>query len=199
MNSDSSSPRQSDTNYQTTPKAVLSLLPGGKYDSLQVLAKILDSLAAGETGYVKFQGSLWKAANNTSFTLDAGTLVRVVDRQNLTLVIEPLTQDELYRISLQEVAIAAKSQSAFKRLNQVDAELGQLKEKIRVLEEISHGSKARSPSIHPSKMNNLGMRGDRMIAMTAGGAFLGGTIGLAPGAVIGATAGAIFALLAKVD
>jgi len=35
--------------------------------------------------------------------------------------------------------------------------------------------------------------------MTAGGAFLGGTIGLAPGAIIGATAGAIFALLAKVD
>jgi hypothetical protein len=36
----------------------------------------------------------------------------------------------------------------------------------------------------------LGQRGDRMIAMTAGGAFIGGTIAQAPGAIIGATAGA---------
>jgi hypothetical protein len=38
-----------------------------------------------------------------------------------------------------------------------------------------------------------------MIAMTAGGAFIGGTIAQAPGAIIGATAGAVFALFAKVD
>jgi len=41
-------------------------------------------------------------------------------------------------------------------------------------------------------------RGDRLIAMTAGGAFLGGVLAQAPGAIIGASTGAMFALLARV-
>jgi NfeD-like C-terminal, partner-binding len=191
MNSDSSSSKQSDTDYQTTPKAT-----------------IVESLEAGKAGYVKFQGCLWRAVTNTSFTLEAGTLVRVVDRQHLTLVVEPLMQEGLYRISPEGIkpyldsvdeAIASKRQDTLDRLSQVDEELEQLKERTRVLEERSSKSKVLPPSIKQSKMTSLGIRGDRMIAMTAGGAFLGGTVALAPGAVIGAAAGAIFALLAKVD
>jgi membrane-bound ClpP family serine protease len=208
MNSDSSSSKPSDIDYQTTSKAVVSILPGQKYDPLQLLAKNVESLEPGKAGHVIFQGSFWRAVTNTSFTLQTGTLVRVVDRQNLTLVVEPLTQEGLYGISPQEVkthlasvdeAIASKRQDTLDRLNQVDEELEQLKERTRVLEERSSKSKVLPPSIKQSKMTSLGIRGDRMIAMTAGGAFLGGTIGLAPGAVIGAAAGAIFALLAKVD
>jgi len=208
MNSDSSSSKPSDMDYQPTSKAVLSILPGQKYDPLQLLTTIVESLESGKTGYVIFQGSFWRAITNTSFTLETGTLVRVVDRQHLTLVVEPVTQEELYQMASQAVkthlnsvdeAIASKRQDTLDRLNQVDEELEQLKERTRVLEERSSKSKVLPPSINQSKMNSLGIRGDRMIAMTAGGAFLGGTIGLAPGAVIGATAGAIFALLAKVD
>jgi NfeD-like C-terminal, partner-binding len=201
MNSDSSSSKQSDADYQTTSKAVLSILPGQKYDSSSVLAEITESLEPGITGYIKFQGILWRATTNASFTLEVGTLVRVVDRQHLTLVVEPVTQEELYQIASQAVdeALASKRQDTLDRLSQVDEELEQLKERTRVLEERSSESKVLPPSIKQSKKTSLGIRGDRMIAMTAGGAFLGGTIGLAPGAVIGATAGAIFALLAKVD
>jgi len=67
----------------------------------------------------------------------------------------------------------------------------------QVIKKLRSSSLIKSVQLKPKE--GLWERGDRMIAMTAGGAFLGGTIGLAPGAIIGATAGAIFALLAKVD
>jgi hypothetical protein len=48
---------------------------------------------------------------------------------------------------------------------------------------------------NPSKMNQLFQKGDRIIALSSGGAFLGGLIAQVPGSVVGALAGAILGYL----
>jgi hypothetical protein len=49
------------------------------------------------------------------------------------------------------------------------------------------------------KSDIMWAKGNRVIAMTAGGAFLGGMVAQAPGSIIGAIAGAVIGLFAKVD
>lgn len=59
-------------------------------------------------------------------------------------------------------------------------------------QEEHRGVIAPTASSRNSMMQNIWRRGDRMIALSSGGAFLGGLIAQVPGAAVGAVIGAIF-------
>jgi membrane protein implicated in regulation of membrane protease activity len=51
---------------------------------------IVDPIAPQQVGSVKFMGIWWRARCRQSMELATGTRVRVVDRENLTLIVEPI-------------------------------------------------------------------------------------------------------------
>ena len=73
-------------------KALMQILPTGQEgDPREVQAVVFDELIPANTmGYVKFQGSLWRARCPQQVSLEPGMRVRVLDRQNLTLIVEPI-------------------------------------------------------------------------------------------------------------
>ncbi len=48
------------------------------------------TIAPGQAGQIKFQGSWWTARCEQGLTLIPGKVVHVISRQNLTLYVEPL-------------------------------------------------------------------------------------------------------------
>ncbi|XGV96387.1 MAG: NfeD family protein [Leptolyngbya sp. BL-A-14] len=54
-------------------------------------AIVTRTIAPGRKGQVQFQGSWWPARCNDEMTLAVGELVRVIQRQDLTLYIEPFS------------------------------------------------------------------------------------------------------------
>jgi membrane protein implicated in regulation of membrane protease activity len=83
-------------------RSLMQLLPtGGEQDPLEVIAKVFEVIRPNEGGLVKFQGALWRAHCPYEISLEPGTLVKVIDRQKLTLVVIPL---HLARVSLQLVS-----------------------------------------------------------------------------------------------
>jgi len=69
------------------------LLPLGKEtDPSELQATVLDLISPNGVGYVKFQGSVWRAYCKHQISLEPGTLVRVTDRQKLTLTVEPISR-----------------------------------------------------------------------------------------------------------
>jgi len=77
--------------YGRVTRSLMKILPTGKEeDPREVKATVFDSIPANGIGYVKFQGSIWRAYCKYQITLEAGTSVRVIDRENLTLTVEPL-------------------------------------------------------------------------------------------------------------
>lgn len=56
-----------------------------------VSAIVTRTIAPGRKGQVQFQGSWWTARCNCEITLAVGELVRVIQRQDLTLYIEPFS------------------------------------------------------------------------------------------------------------
>jgi membrane protein implicated in regulation of membrane protease activity len=51
---------------------------------------IVDPIHPQQAGSVKFMGTWWRARCRQSMGLATGTRVRVVDRENLTLIVEPI-------------------------------------------------------------------------------------------------------------
>ena len=77
--------------YGRVTRSLMKILPTGKEeDPREVKATVFNSIPANGIGYVKFQGSIWRAYCKYQITLEAGTSVRVIDRENLTLTVEPL-------------------------------------------------------------------------------------------------------------
>jgi hypothetical protein len=73
---------------QQVTRAVIQILPMGKEgDPREVQATISEPIPAHSMGYIKFQGSLWRAQCLQPVSLELGMLVRVVDRKNLTLIL----------------------------------------------------------------------------------------------------------------
>jgi len=53
-------------------------------------AIVTQAIAPGRKGQVKFQGSWWTARCSQDITLSPGKLVHVIDRQLITLYVEPV-------------------------------------------------------------------------------------------------------------
>lgn len=58
----------------------------------EVEARVFDSIPAAGTGYIKFQGTFWRARCFQQVSLEPGMLVKVIDRENLTLIVEPIAR-----------------------------------------------------------------------------------------------------------
>lgn len=72
-------------------KALMQILPTGRERDLrEVLAVVSELIPANSMGYIKFQGSLWRVRCPQKVSLEPGMQVRVLDRQNLTLIVEPI-------------------------------------------------------------------------------------------------------------
>jgi hypothetical protein len=102
-------------------------------------------------------------------------------------------QYSIYQKHVQELELASR------RSLEILQSLETLRQSKQWEERDNQAERELVTSSQTTRQGSFGRRGDRMIAMTAGGAFIGGTIAQAPGAIIGATAGAVFALFAKVD
>lgn len=55
-------------------------------------AIVVKAIEPFRVGRIRFQGSWWSARCNQDITLRPGELVRVVGRQNITLLVEPMPQ-----------------------------------------------------------------------------------------------------------
>ncbi len=55
-------------------------------------AIVLEDIIPGKTGKVEFKGTSWKAESESK--LEAGQSVRIINKQNLTLIVEPKTNSK---------------------------------------------------------------------------------------------------------
>lgn len=77
--------------FRRVTQALMQILPTGQEGNpREVQATVLEPIPANTTGYIKFQGSLWRAWCPQQVSLEPGMRVRVLDRQNLTLIVEPI-------------------------------------------------------------------------------------------------------------
>lgn len=53
-------------------------------------ATVTQSIKPDQTGRVYFEGTWWPACCDRPTTLTEGTVVRVIERRNITLVVEPI-------------------------------------------------------------------------------------------------------------
>jgi membrane protein implicated in regulation of membrane protease activity len=80
----------------------MQILPTGQEgDQRDVQAVVFELIPANCTGYIKFQGTLWRARCSQSISLEPGMLVRVLDRKNLTLVVEPSRSVSSFKFTAQ--------------------------------------------------------------------------------------------------
>jgi len=54
-------------------------------------ATVIDTISPGRKGGVKFRGTWWSARCPQAIALDPGTFVRVVGRQGIALLVEPVS------------------------------------------------------------------------------------------------------------
>ena len=79
--------------FQRVTDPLMKLIPLGKEtDPLEFQATVLDVISPNGMGYVKFQGSLWRASCKHQVSLEPGTWVRVTALQKLTLIVEPISR-----------------------------------------------------------------------------------------------------------
>lgn len=69
-------------NFEPAPLPVVAT-PSGQ-------ATVDAIIQPSRTGRVRFQGSWWSARCDQNVTISPGEVVRVIGRQNITLVVEPL-------------------------------------------------------------------------------------------------------------
>ncbi len=74
-------------------RALMQILPASQEgDPLAVQTVVFELIPANSMGYIKFQGMLWRARCSQQIALEPGMLVRVIDRENLTLIVEPISR-----------------------------------------------------------------------------------------------------------
>jgi membrane protein implicated in regulation of membrane protease activity len=77
--------------FRRVTRTLMQILPlGWEEDPHEIEAIVFDLIPPHCTGYIKFQGSWWRARCLQQISLEPGTVVRVVDRESLTLIVEPL-------------------------------------------------------------------------------------------------------------
>jgi membrane protein implicated in regulation of membrane protease activity len=78
-------------------RSLMQLLPMGREkDPLEVVAKVVEVIHPNKVGLVMFQGVFWRAQCLYDISLEPGALVKVVDRQKLTLIVIPNSFDRGY-------------------------------------------------------------------------------------------------------
>jgi membrane protein implicated in regulation of membrane protease activity len=79
--------------FRRVTETLLQLLPkGSDENSYKFQGIVFDLIAPDCAGYIKFQGSLWRARCLHQVSLEPGTLVRAIDRDGLTLIVEPISR-----------------------------------------------------------------------------------------------------------
>jgi membrane protein implicated in regulation of membrane protease activity len=77
--------------FRRVTKALKQILPKGQEgDPREVQAVVFELIPANSMGYIKFQGILWRAWCPQQISLEPGMRVRVLDREHLTLIVEPI-------------------------------------------------------------------------------------------------------------
>jgi NfeD-like C-terminal, partner-binding len=77
----------------------MQILPfGKKHDPDECLAKVSANIHPEQGGWVTFQGVEWRAQSTVYFPLKKGKLVRVIDRQKLTLIVEPIRTQDYFKL-----------------------------------------------------------------------------------------------------
>jgi membrane-bound ClpP family serine protease len=91
---------QSQAFPEVTP-SVMQILPLGKKDDPnECLAKVSVIIQPDEQGgWVTFQGVEWRAQSTVDFNLEVGKLVRIIDRQKLTLIVEPIRYQDYFKLT----------------------------------------------------------------------------------------------------
>ncbi|MCL6433059.1 MAG: NfeD family protein [Leptolyngbyaceae cyanobacterium HOT.MB2.61] len=70
---------------------IQALLPPGAMHHV-VAATVSETIRPGHLGRVKFQGTWWFARCEQNIVLPVGTNVYLIDRENLTLIVEPVVE-----------------------------------------------------------------------------------------------------------
>jgi membrane protein implicated in regulation of membrane protease activity len=79
--------------FRRVTETLMQLLPlGSEEGSYKFQGTVFDQIAPDCAGYIKFQGSLWRARCLEQVSLEPGTLVRAIDREGLTLIVEPISR-----------------------------------------------------------------------------------------------------------
>ncbi|MBW4581416.1 MAG: NfeD family protein [Tildeniella nuda ZEHNDER 1965/U140] len=78
---------QIEVTEHNTPKRGLCVACHAKREGDAVVTR---TIAPGQTGQIKFQGSWWTARCLQGITLIPGMIVHVIGRQTITLYVEPM-------------------------------------------------------------------------------------------------------------
>jgi membrane protein implicated in regulation of membrane protease activity len=79
--------------FRRVTATLMQLLPLGKEEDLcETQGTVFDLIPPNCIGYIKFQGSFWRARCLEQVSLEPGTLVRAIDREGLTLIVEPISR-----------------------------------------------------------------------------------------------------------
>jgi membrane-bound ClpP family serine protease len=79
--------------FRRVTNALMQILPKGQEGNLrEVQAVVSELIPANSVGYIKFQGILWRVWCPQQVSLEPGMRVRVLDRENLTLIVEPIAR-----------------------------------------------------------------------------------------------------------
>lgn len=79
--------------FQGVTRGRVKVLPTGKEGNpREVEATVFDLIPPNCMGYIKFQGRFWRARCFQQVSLEPGMLVRVIDRENLTLIVKPISR-----------------------------------------------------------------------------------------------------------
>jgi membrane-bound ClpP family serine protease len=82
-------------------QSLMQILPfGKKHDPVECLAKVSVAIHPEKGGMVTFQGVEWRAQSTVYFTLEEGKLVRVIDRQKLMLIVEPIRHQDYFKLTV---------------------------------------------------------------------------------------------------
>ncbi len=76
------------------------------FNELTGQATVDQLIQAGKMGRVRFQGSWWYAQCQQDTTLVPGQVVRVVGRDNITLLVEPVLNSEYHPLPMTQLAVA---------------------------------------------------------------------------------------------
>ncbi|WP_421655657.1 NfeD family protein [Leptothermofonsia sp. ETS-13] len=68
-----------------------TLLPLGSTNHI-VTATVSETIRPNHLGRIKFQGTWWFARCEQNIVLPSGVSVYVIDRENLTLIVEPVIE-----------------------------------------------------------------------------------------------------------
>jgi len=186
-------------------------------ETIQPIAEAQDPIRPDMPGSISFAGRVWSAISLQA-NISAGSRVVIIGKKESTLIVEPISHLGLHQFSQTKIPESSSSFLAEKDKsiptdsvligsNEDDFDkpgddwipLDSVMSPFRIIHLVD--PKSKDMPVQKGRPRNPNRyfqgKGERVIAFSSGGAFLGGMIAQIPGAVVGALLAVVFAAVYK--